>query len=65
MVENSQLFKFYHRIGNLDQRGKIVAEYIWLDGTGITIRSKSKTITKHIGSLEDLPGWNYDGSSTY
>lgn len=31
----------------------------------MTLRSKAKTIPKEIKTLDDLPIWNYDGSSTY
>ena len=50
---------------NIDQSGKVVAEYVWIDGSGITLRSKCKTLDKKVTSLADLPEWNYDGSSTY
>ncbi|KAI3927818.1 hypothetical protein MKW98_023419 [Papaver atlanticum] len=40
---------------------KIIAEYIWIDGTGIDMRSKSRTISKAVKSPADLPKWN--GSS--
>jgi len=49
----------------MDQRGSIVAEYMWIDGTGITIRAKARTLTKKVNSLEDIPWWNYDGSSCW
>jgi len=60
-----QLFKFYQHVGDLDQSGNIAAEYVWIDGSGITLRSKTKTITKKVTCLKDIPDWNYDGSSTY
>ncbi|KAI0445389.1 hypothetical protein F4803DRAFT_508691 [Xylaria telfairii] len=51
----------------LDQKGNAMAEYIWIDSAG-HVRSKSKTITKipENGEIkpEDLPVWNFDGSST-
>merc|ERR1719454_559097 len=50
---------------NLDQKGNVIAEYIWIDGAG-DMRAKCKTVEKDkINSLADLPEWNYDGSSTY
>ncbi|MFC1612537.1 glutamine synthetase [Patescibacteria group bacterium] len=49
-----------------------LVEYIWIDGGSATnptkkLRSKIKvleTIKGLIGSVEDLPKWNFDGSST-
>ena len=48
----------------LDQRGSIIAEYIWIDGAQI-MRAKCRTLTKKINSLDEIPGWNFDGSSCY
>ncbi|KAF2812450.1 glutamine synthetase [Mytilinidion resinicola] len=47
----------------LDQKGSIIAEYVWIDGSN-GLRSKCKTLTKKVSSLKDLPEWNFDGSST-
>ena len=44
---------------------KTVAEYVWLDGSGITLRSKCRTLDHPVNSIDDLPEWNYDGSSCY
>ena len=50
----------------LDQNGKIVAEYVWIDGSGITLRAKCRTLNiEKVRSLADLPEWNFDGSSCY
>ncbi|MCJ1282759.1 glutamate--ammonia ligase [Xylographa opegraphella] len=48
---------------NLPQKGKIMAEYVWIDGSN-GVRSKSKTLSKPVSSPDELPEWNFDGSST-
>ncbi|GMN46563.1 hypothetical protein TIFTF001_015747 [Ficus carica] len=42
----------------------IIAEYIWIGGSGIDVRSKARTISKPVEHPSELPKWNYDGSST-
>mgnify|MGYP000320443153 CR=1 FL=1 len=47
-----------------EQGGKIIAEYIWLGGSGLDIRSKCKTLQRdQISNVGELDEWNYDGSS--
>jgi len=48
----------------LPQGERIQATYIWIGGSGEDIRSKTKTLPCAVKSIKDLPGWNYDGSST-
>ncbi|KAK9390360.1 hypothetical protein V1515DRAFT_590097 [Lipomyces mesembrius] len=48
---------------DLPQNGKVIAEYIWIDGSN-GIRTKGKTLDKKPTSVDDLPEWNFDGSST-
>ncbi|KAL2925696.1 Glutamine synthetase PR-2 [Bienertia sinuspersici] len=43
---------------------KIIAEYIWIGGSGMDMRSKARTLTGPIDDPAKLPKWNYDGSST-
>eukprot|EP00121_Abeoforma_whisleri_P015805 Awhi_evm1s14536 len=48
----------------LPQGELIQAMYIWIDGTLENLRCKSRTLDKIPKKPEDLPIWNYDGSST-
>jgi len=47
----------------LDQGGRIQAEYVWLDGDG-GLRCKTTSLEKKVKSIGDLKEWNFDGSST-
>ncbi len=52
------------RFDNLPQDGKMLAEYVWIGGSGQDLRSKTRVLNKEAKSVKDLPIWNYDGSST-
>ena len=58
------LASFSKHYNGLNQRGRVLAEYIWIDRTGINHRSKVKCLDKKVTSVDELPEWNYDGSST-
>lgn len=46
-------------------KDRVQATYLWIDGTGENIRLKDRVLNKVPKVVEDLPNWQYDGSSTY
>ena len=57
--------KYSDNLFSLDQKGKIIAEYVWIGGSSIDIRSKARTLDFLPTKVAEIPEWNYDGSSTY
>eukprot|EP00933_Yihiella_yeosuensis_P071509 TRINITY_DN7970_c0_g4_i2.p1 TRINITY_DN7970_c0_g4~~TRINITY_DN7970_c0_g4_i2.p1 ORF type:complete len:403 (-),score=96.56 TRINITY_DN7970_c0_g4_i2:378-1586(-) len=57
--------KFLHEI---PQRGKVMAEYVWIGASGTTggfdMRSKTMSLDRRPTDIRELRTWNYDGSST-
>jgi len=47
-----------------DQFGKVVAEYVWIGGSGLDLRCKARTLDNPPKDVSELPIWNFDGSST-
>jgi len=70
-MSDHQNFSLYNQYSQPDIanpaniKGKVIAEYIWIDGSGITLRSKCRTLDSKINNVSELPEWNYDGSSCY
>ncbi len=54
----------YHKYLALPQGLKVLAEYVWIGGSGQDLRSKTKTLEHEVKDVSELPVWNYDGSST-
>ncbi|KHG11765.1 Glutamine synthetase cytosolic isozyme 1 [Gossypium arboreum] len=43
---------------------KSIAEYLWIGGAGMDLRSKARTLPEPVTDPAKLPLWNFDGSST-
>jgi glutamine synthetase len=64
MGYNANVTALLDKYLKLEQHGKVLAEYIWIGGSGEDLRSKTRTLYSVPKSISELPEWNYDGSST-
>ena len=62
MTESNPILDKYM---SLDQGERVQVLYVWIDGTGESMRCKTRTVEDEPMAPEDLPIWNFDGSSCY
>lgn len=53
-----------HFVGLPHLNRKSLVEYVWIGGSGQDLRSKIRSLSKTPSRVEEVPAWNYDGSST-
>lgn len=53
--DKSNLFGFYRDTASLEQGDNTILEYIWIDGSGISLRSKTRVLKKIVKTIEDIP----------
>ena len=51
------------RFLTLDMQGRCMAEYVWIGGNN-ELRCKTRSLDKETTNPDELPVWNFDGSST-
>jgi glutamine synthetase len=48
----------------LDQGPRIQVEYVWIGGSMLDLRCKTRTLPGPVKDISEIPEWNFDGSST-
>jgi glutamine synthetase len=62
LVSNAPILSKYLALAQ--PRDQVQVMYVWIDGSGEHIRAKTKTVSFVPNSADELPIWNFDGSST-
>lgn len=60
MTESNPILDKYM---SLDQGERVQVLYVWIDGSGESMRCKTKTVEKEPVVPGDLPIWNFGGSN--
>jgi len=63
-LEHGKNYSMLKKYMDLKQHDTIQVEYIWIGGSGMDLRSKTRTLKNNVKEIQDIPIWNYDGSST-
>jgi len=62
LVSNAPILSRYLALPQPSDKTQVM--YVWIDGTGEYVRAKTRTLNFVPKSSDELPIWNFDGSST-